>query len=169
MQFLYLCVSIDYIFKNKCMTLKQQITEDLKSAMKAREAEKRDTLRALDSMIKNEEIEQGKRDDGLDDNSVIVLVKRAIKQRKDSATTFTEQGRVDLAEPELAQASVIEKFLPQQLSQEEVKEIVVKVIEQTGAKSMADMGKVMGIVSKELAGKSDGKTISGIVRAVLMA
>jgi uncharacterized protein len=167
MQFLYLCVSIDYIFKNKCMTLKQQITEDLKSAMKAREVEKRDTLRALDSMIKNEEIEQGKREDGLDDNSVIVLVKRAIKQRKDSADQFKKGEREELAEKEELEISFIEKYLPEQMSKEDIEKIVKKVVEDAGATSKADMGKVMGIAMKAVGDNADGAIVRSAVENAL--
>jgi len=90
-----------------------------------------------------------------------------VKQRKDSAAIFTEQGRNDLAEPEIAQANVIEQFLPKQLSEAEVEKVVVNIIAKTGASSMADMGKVMGMASSQLAGKADGKTISTIVKSKL--
>jgi uncharacterized protein YqeY len=95
------------------------------------------------------------------------ILQKLVKQRKDSAATFTEQGRNDLAEPELAQAEIIAKFLPEQMSEEEVRAVIEKIVAQIGASSMADMGKVMGMANKELAGKSDGKTISGIVRSLL--
>ena len=90
-----------------------------------------------------------------------------VKQRKDSAAIFHEQGRDDLAQPELDQAEVISQFLPEALSEEEIEKVVVSTIESIGAEGMKDMGKVMGIVSKELAGKADGKTISTIVKAKL--
>ncbi|XLQ20142.1 MAG: GatB/YqeY domain-containing protein [Candidatus Moraniibacteriota bacterium] len=149
------------------MTLKQQITEDLKSAMKAREVEKRDTLRALDSMIKNEEIEQGKREDGLDDNSVIVLVKRAIKQRKDSADQFKKGEREELAEKEELEISFIEKYLPEQMSKEDIEKIVKKVVEDAGATSKADMGKVMGIAMKAVGDNADGAIVRSAVENAL--
>ena len=94
----------------------------------------------------------------------VKLVQRLIKQRKDSAAIFTEQGREDLVGPELAQIAVIEQFLPEQLTQEEVEKVVVQTIAAVGASGMKDMGKVMGIVSKELSGQTDGKTISTIVK-----
>ena len=95
------------------------------------------------------------------------IIQKQVKQRKDSATVFTEQGRNDLAEPELAEAAVLEQFLPKALSEEEIAKVVAQVIDETGADGMKDMGKVMGIVSKQLAGQADGKTISAIVKAKL--
>ena len=94
-------------------------------------------------------------------------MQKLVKQRKDSAAIFTTQGRSDLADPELAEAAVIEQFLPQQLSQDEVSTIVDRVIATTGASSMADMGRVMGMVTKEVSGRADGKTISTLVKARL--
>jgi uncharacterized protein YqeY len=95
------------------------------------------------------------------------IIQKQVKQRKDSAAIFVEQGRQDLADPELAEAAILEKFLPEALSEEEIEKVVVATIEKVGAASMKDMGKVMGIVSKQLAGQADGKTISGIVRKQL--
>jgi len=95
------------------------------------------------------------------------LVQKLVKQRKDSAAIFNEQGRNDLAEPELAQVAVIAQFLPEQLTEEEIEKVVVQTIDATGASGMKDMGKVMGIVSKELSGQADGKTISTIVKKKL--
>ncbi len=104
----------------------------------------------------------------MSEEAEVQLVQKLVKQRKDSAAIFKEQGRDDLADPELAQIAVIEKFLPEQLSEEEIEKVVVMVIESTGASGMKDMGKVMGMVSKELAGQADGKTISTIVKSKLM-
>ena len=95
------------------------------------------------------------------------IVQKQVKQRKDSATVFIEQGRNDLADPELAEAKVLEQFLPEALSEEAIAKIVSDVITETGAESMKDMGKVMGIVSKKIAGQADGKTISSIVKKQL--
>ena len=103
----------------------------------------------------------------MSDAEEIKLIQKLVKQRKDSAAIFKEQGREDLAEPELAQVAVIEKFLPAQLSTDEIEKVVVQIIDRTGASGMKDMGKVMGMVSKQLGGQADGKTISGIVRAKL--
>jgi uncharacterized protein YqeY len=94
-------------------------------------------------------------------------VQKLVKQRKDSATIFAEQGRDDLADPEIAQAKVLEQFLPQQITEAELKVAIGKIVEQTGASSMRDMGKVMGIASKQLGGKADGKSISMVVKEIL--
>ena len=96
------------------------------------------------------------------------IIQKQVKQRKDSAAVFSEQGRSDLANPELAEAAVLEQFLPEALSEEEIEKVVKETIAKVGAEGMKDMGKVMGIVSKELAGKADGKTISTLVRKNLM-
>ena len=148
------------------MSLKNEVMEQIKSAMKSKDKVALESLRAIKSELLL--LETSGLEGEVSNEDELKILQKLVKQRKDSATTFAEQGRKDLAEPELAQAKIISQFLPKQMSQEEVKEIIAKVVEQVGAKSMADMGKVMGIVSKELAGKSDGKTISGIVRSYLM-
>lgn len=136
---------------------------EMKAAMKSKDAAALEALRAVKSELllakSNAETK-----DGLSEEQEIKLLQKLVKQRKDSATVFAEQGREDLAGPELAQAEIISKFLPEQLSEEEIEKVVVAVIEKTGAESMKDMGKVMGMASKELAGKADGKTISAIVK-----
>ena len=96
------------------------------------------------------------------------MLQKLVKQRKDAATIFTEQGREDLAQPELDQVAIIEAYLPEQMSEDEVKAIVETVIEQSGASTMADMGKVMGMVNQKLAGKADGKLIATLVKAALV-
>ena len=103
----------------------------------------------------------------LSDADEIRIVQKLVKQRKDSAVIFAQQGRQDLAEPELAQATVLEQFLPAQMSEEELRNAIAAIVEKTGASSMKDMGKVMGIASKELAGKADGKAISAAVKQFL--
>ncbi len=92
------------------------------------------------------------------------IIQKQVKQRKDSAAIFIDQGRQDLADPELAEIAVLEKFLPEALSEDAIEKVVLDTIAKTGAEGMKDMGKVMGMVSKQLAGQADGKTISGIVR-----
>jgi uncharacterized protein YqeY len=149
------------------MTLKMQITQDLKTAMKAKEVEKRDTLRVLDSMIKNEEIDKGVREEGLDDAGVVILVKRAIKQRKDSAQQFMDGGREDLAQKEEREISFIEKYLPEQMTNEEIDAIVAKVVEEVSATSKADMGKVMSSVMKEIGNNADGAIVKNSVEKCL--
>ena len=149
------------------MGLQQQVMEELKTAMKAKDKVALDSLRAIKSAILLAQTEDGSQGD-LSEAEEVKLVQRLVKQRKDSAAIYLEQGREDLAAPELAQIEVIEKFLPKQLSEEEVEKAVTRVIEATGASGMKDMGKVMGIVSQELAGQADGKTISAIVKRKLV-
>ena len=105
----------------------------------------------------------------MSEDEEIKLLQKLVKQRRDSAAIFREQNRVDLAEPEEAQAEIIARFLPEQLSEEEVGKVIESIIAQTGASSMKDMGKVMGMASKQLAGKADGKTISTLVKQLLSA
>lgn len=135
-------------------------------AMKARDKTALEALRAIKSALLLAQSEAGRKE-GLSEEAEVKLVQKLVKQRKDSATIFKEQGRDDLVEPELAQVAVIEQFLPEQLSEEEIEKVVDRSIATTGASGMEDMGKVMGIVSKELAGRADGKTISTIVKKKL--
>lgn len=135
-------------------------------AMKAKDKTALEALRAIKSAILLAQSETGGKE-GLSEEAEVKLVQKLVKQRKDSATIFKEQGREDLVEPELAQVAVIEQFLPEQLSEEEIEKVVDRAIAKTGASGMQDMGKVMGIVSKELAGRADDKTISTIVKKKL--
>ncbi len=139
---------------------------EMKAAMKAKDTVALESLRAIKSAILLAKTDKGAGGE-LSEADEIKLVQKLVKQRKDSAAIFLEQGRNDLAEPELAQVAVIEKFLPEQLSEEEIEKVVVKAIDTLGASGMKDMGKVMGMVSKELAGQADGKTISTIVKTKL--
>lgn len=148
------------------MSLQQQVMEEMKLAMKAKNTVALESLRAIKSALLLAQTDKGS-GAKMSEADEIKLVQKLVKQRKDSAAIFTEQGRDDLAGPELAQVAVIEKFLPAQLSEEEIEKVVVTTITATGATGMQDMGRVMGIVSKELAGQADGKTISGIVRSKL--
>lgn len=145
------------------MKIKEQIKNDLKEAMKAGDAEKRDTLRMLDSMIKNEEIEQKSREEGLSDEAVQALVGRAVKQRKDSIKQFMDGGREDLADKEKVELEIIEKYLPEQMSDEELEKIVKDVIAETGAESKADMGKVMGPVMGKVGSAAEGGRVKDMV------
>lgn len=147
------------------MSLQDKINEEIKTAMRAKDTVSLESLRAVKSALLLLQTDSGAKEITQDDE--IKLLQRLVKQRKDSASIFTEQGRPDLAEPELQQAAVIEKFLPAQLSEEEVEAVVAKIIAETGASGMASMGKVMGQASAELAGKADGKTISTIVKKLL--
>ncbi len=148
------------------MSLQDKINEEIKTAMRAKDTVSLESLRAVKSALLLLQTDAGAKEISQDDE--IKLLQRLVKQRKDSANIFTEQGRPDLAEPELLQAAVIEKFLPAQLSEEEVEAVVAKIIAETGASGMASMGKVMGQASAELAGKADGKTISTIVKKLLL-
>lgn len=148
------------------MSLQEKVMEAMKTAMKAKDAQSLEALRAVKSALLLAQTETGSKAD-LTEAEEIKLLQKQVKQRKDSAAIYREQGREDLAEPELTQAQVIEQFLPQQLSEEEVSKIVDEIIAETGASSMADMGKVMGLASTRLAGKADGKTISTVVKARL--
>lgn len=147
------------------MSLQQQITEQLKAAMKAKDTVALESLRAIKSAILLTQTQAGAKELTADDE--IKLVQKLVKQRKDSAEIFRQQGREDLAEPEEAQIKIIEQFLPEQLDEAAIANIVEEIIAQTNADGMKDMGKVMGMASKQLAGKADGKTISTIVRKKL--
>ena len=145
------------------MSLQKQIMEELKTAMKSKDTDALQALRAVKSAFLLAKTETGAGDDLTEDQEMKIIQKQ-VKQRKDSAAIFIDQGRQDLADPELAEIAVLEKFLPEALSEEAIEKVVLETIAKTGAEGMKDMGKVMGIVSKQLAGQADGKTISGIVR-----
>ena len=140
--------------------------EAMKAAMKSKDSVALESLRAVKSAILLAKTEKAGVTE-LAGEDEIKLVQKLVKQRKDSAAIYKEQGREDLAEPELAQVAVIEQFLPEQLSEEAIEKVVERTIEAMGASGMQDMGKVMGTVSKELTGQADGKTISTIVKAKL--
>ncbi|MDX1752409.1 MAG: GatB/YqeY domain-containing protein [Salinimicrobium sediminis] len=148
------------------MSLQDKVMAEMKDAMRAKDSNKLEALRAVKSAILLAQTDASGRD-GLSEDEELKLLQRLVKQRKESAAIYKEQGREDLAQPELDQAAVIEGFLPEQMSEEEIEAEVEKIINQTGASGMQDMGKVMGVASKELAGRADGKTISTIVRKKL--
>jgi uncharacterized protein YqeY len=150
------------------MTALDNLTTEIKEAMKAKNALALEALRAIKSAVLLQKSEAGA-SDGMSEDEEIKLLQKLVKQRCDSAAIFREQNRVDLAEPEEAQAEIIARFLPEQLSEEEVGKVIESIIAQTGASSMKDMGKVMGMASKQLAGKADGKTISTLVKQLLSA
>ena len=149
------------------MSLQNKVMEQLKNAMKAKDAVALESLRAIKSAILLAQTESGAKEE-LAESEELKLLQKLVKQRKDSAAVYKEQGRNDLAQPELDQVAIIEQFLPEALSEEEIEKVVVMTIESVEASGMKDMGKVMGIVSKELAGQADGKTISTIVKKNLM-
>ncbi len=144
------------------MSLEKQVMEEMKAAMKAKDTVALQALRALKTAFMLAKTAGA--DHSLSSEDAMKIVQKQVKQRKDSADIFVKQGRQDLADPELAEAAILEKFLPEALSEEEIEKVVVETISKVGAEGMKDMGKVMGIVSKQLAGQADGKTISGIVR-----
>ncbi|PKH49308.1 glutamyl-tRNA amidotransferase [Tenacibaculum sp. Bg11-29] len=147
------------------MSLQKQVIDKMKEAMKSKDKVALTALRALKSafMLANTETSSGDTSEA----DELKIVQKQVKQRKDSAVIFSEQGRDDLAAPELAEAAILEQFLPEALSNEEIEKVVKEVIAKVGASGMKDMGKVMGMVSKELAGQADGKTISNIVKQTL--
>lgn len=147
------------------MSLENTINEAIKTAMKAKDKVALDSLRAVKAQILLLKTEAAGAE--VTPEQEIAILQRMIKQRKDSYEQFTAQGRTDLAAVEEAQSKVIEKFLPQQLSEQELESEIKKIISETGAKSIKDLGKVMGIASKALAGKSDGKSISEMAKKLL--
>ena len=149
------------------MSLQARIMEDIKTAMRAKDTVALEALRAIKSEILLAQTSSGSQTEISEQNEV-KIVQKLVKMRKDSAKIFTEQNRLDLAEPELAQIAVIEKFLPKQYSEEEVEQIISSIIADTGAKTIADMGKVMGLATAKIAGKAEGKTISTIVKKLLV-
>ena len=148
------------------MSLQSQINDEIKNAMRAKDTIALESLRAVKSAILLALTEGGAKDE-LSQDDEIKLLQRLVKQRKDSAAIYVEQGRPDLADPEVQQAAIIEKFLPKQLSESEVEAVVSQIIAENGFSGMASMGQLMGIASKQLAGSADGKTISTIVKKLL--
>lgn len=148
------------------MSLKQQIDNDIKVAMLAKEKEELITLRAIKAMILLAETEKGKTGD-LDKETENKLLMKAAKQRKESAEIFKKENREDLSKKEEFELSIISRYLPKQLSQEEITTELQKIVQQVGATGPQDMGKVMGAATKALAGKADGKIISEIVKQLL--
>lgn len=149
------------------MSLSTQIMDEMKNAMRAKDTIVLEALRAIKSEILLAQTSSGAKEEITEDDEVKILQK-LVKMRKDSASIFTTQNRPDLAEPELAQIAVIEKFLPAQLSEAEVESIIAKIITETGASGIASMGKVMGLASAKIGGAAEGKTISTIVKKLLV-
>lgn len=149
------------------MSLELIINDDIKQAMLARDSRKLNALRAIKAALLLEKTGAGIGGAEVPESIELKLLQKLVKQRKESAILYNEQNRSDLAEEEIYQASIIEKYLPEQMSLEEVTEIIKKIVDETGASSMKDMGRVMGMASKQLAGKADNKTVSGIVRSLL--
>ena len=148
------------------MAVLSNLSEEIKNAMREKDSLKLESLRAIKSALILAQTASGA-DDNLNEEASIKLLQRLVKQRKESALIYKEQGRNDLADPEEAQAEIIASFLPEQLSEKELIKIVSEIISQTGAEGIKDMGKVMGITSKKLAGKAEGKLVADIVKKKL--
>lgn len=148
------------------MSLQKEVMDQMKAAMKAKDTVALQALRAVKSAFLLAKTATGSQEE-LTSEQEVKIIQKQVKQRKDSAAIFIEQGREDLAAPELAEVAILEQFLPEALSEEDIEKVVLETIAKVGAAGMKDMGKVMGMVSKQLAGQADGKTISGIVKKKL--
>ena len=148
------------------MTLFDQISEDIKAAMKARDKVRLETLRNIKKVFLEAKTAPGA-NDTLEDADALKILQKLAKQGRETAQTYIDNNRQDLADEELAQAKVIEEYLPKPLSEEEIEKEVNDIIAQTGAQGMKDMGKVMGMASKKMAGRADGRAISTIVKKLL--
>ena len=146
------------------MTLKEQITEDMKSAMRAKEAERLGTIRLLLAAIKQREVDERIT---VDDAGIIAIIEKLIKQRKDSIEQFQKAGRTDLVDQESKELAILQDYMPAQLSAAEVQSAIQKVIADLGASGPQDMGKVIGALKAQLAGKADMGMVSGLVKAAL--
>ncbi len=144
--------------------LKEQLASELKDAMKTKNTTKRDTIRFLMSALKQVEVDERKK---LSDEDIIKIIQKSLKQREDSMTQYKNAKRDDLYQKELNEVNILKKYLPKQLNDEELKNIIKTIIKDTGATSIKDMGKVMKIVTKQTVGKADGKRISTIVKELL--
>ncbi len=149
------------------MSLATQVMDSMKDAMRAKDTVALEALRAIKSEILIAQTASGSKEE-ISEADEIKILQKLVKMRKDSYEIFTSQNRADLAEPELAQIAVIEKFLPAQLSEAEVEAIVAKIIAETGASGIAAMGKVMGLAAAQIGGQAEGKTISTIVKKLLV-
>ena len=146
------------------MTLKAQLTEDMKTAMRAKDSTSLSTIRLVNAAIKQYEVDERNE---ADDARVVAILTKMIKQRKDSAQIYADAGRADLADKENAEIEVINRYLPQMMSAAEIEQAVAAAVAQTGAAGMADMGKVMGVLKTSLAGKADMGEVNKILKAAL--
>lgn len=149
------------------MSLKSQVESGIKDAMRAKEADKLRALRAIKSLILLEETKAGGTGGDLSTDEELKLLTKAAKQRRESADIYRTQGREDLLAVEEAELAIIEEFLPKQLTEDEVKAKLKEIIARVGASSPSDMGKVMGVATKELAGQADGRVVSTLVKSLL--
>lgn len=148
------------------MSLKTQLTEDMKTAMRAKDQVSLSTIRLINAAIKQFEVDERTE---ADDAKVISILTKMVKQRKDSAKIYTEAGRQDLADKENAEIEILNCYLPQMMSAEEIKTVIEAAIAETGASGMADMGKVMGVLKTRLAGKADMGEVNKVLKAALTA
>ncbi|WP_308881430.1 GatB/YqeY domain-containing protein [Neisseria subflava] len=148
------------------MSLKTQLTEDMKTAMRAKDQVSLSTIRLINAAIKQFEVDERTE---ADDAKVISILTKMVKQRKDSAKIYTEADRQDLADKENAEIEILNRYLPQMMSAEEIKTVVEAVIAETGASGMADMGKVMGVLKTHLAGKADMGEVNKVLKTALTA
>ena len=146
------------------MTLKANILDDMKAAMRAKDKQQLGTIRLLTAAIKQVEVDERKE---LSDDDIVAIVTKMIKQRKDSAKMYLDAKRQDLAEQENYEITVLEKYLPEQLGDAELEELIQKTINSTGASSMADMGKVMGILRPQVTGRADMGAVSQKIKTLL--
>lgn len=145
--------------------LEEKIQQDIKAAMLAKDSVALASVRGIKAAILLAKTSEGAKE--LDDAAIVKIIQKLVKQRKESAEIYSQQNRPELAQNELAEAAVMEKYLPRQLSEAEIEEKVKEIMAQVGATSIADMGKVMGVATKALAGQADGKVISALVRKLL--
>jgi len=148
------------------MSLEKLINDDIKAAMLARDKQKLEALRAVKSAILLAKTDKGGAGE-IEEDAEMKILQKLVKQRRESAEIYKQQGRAALAEEEIFQLAIIEKYLPAQMSEEDVKKIIKEIIAETGAASIKDMGRVMGIATKKLAGQADNKLISGLVKELL--
>lgn len=148
------------------MSLEKLINDDIKAAMLARDKQKLEALRAVKSAILLAKTDKGGAGE-IEEDAEMKILQKLVKQRRESAEIYKQQGRAALAEEEIFQLAIIEKYLPAQMSEEDVKKIIKEIIAETGAASIKDMGRVMGLATKKLAGKADNKLISGLVKELL--
>ena len=149
------------------MKLIDKISSSIISAMKEKNVDELESLRAIKSALLLAQTQKGS-DGNIQESDEIKILQKLVKQRKESAEIYKKQNRLELADIEISQSNIIERFLPAQISLEDLDKLISEIISQTGAKGMKDMGKVMGIASAKLSGKADGKTISNIVRSKLI-
>lgn len=148
------------------MSLKTKVENGIKDAMRAKDQDRLRTLRAIKALILLEETKEGQHGEMTGDDEIKLLTKAA-KQRREAAEVYKIQAREDLWQKEESELAIIEEFLPRQLTEEEVKSLLTEIIARVGATGPADMGKVMGVATKELAGQADGKVVSGLVKSLL--